>query len=111
SACLPTDYGLPCLLLVGWFAVRTDLPVLTLPACPPITDYPACSLSDGLTLLFYNQVKKRKTTFCVCRAFGFLLCLYLKTLQYNLAKMNPADKEALREELRAQASAVQQHGE
>ena len=25
--------------------------------------------------------------------------------------MNPADKEALREELRAQASAVQQHGE
>lgn len=28
--------------------VLSDLPVLTLPACPPITDYSACSLSDGL---------------------------------------------------------------
>src|SRR4029434_9469838 len=78
-----------CLLLVGWFAVRTDLPVLTLPACTPTTDYSACfpvvllrhwADDQDLTLLCYNQVKKRKTTFCVCRAFGFLLCLYLKTL-------------------------------
>src|SRR4029434_2371916 len=87
-ACLPTDYGLPCLLLVGWFAVRTDLPVSTLPACP--LDYSACfpvvlvkhwADVQGLTLLWYNKVKERKTTFCVCRAFGFLFCLYLKTLQ------------------------------
>ena len=87
-ACLSIVYGLLCLLLVGWFAERTDLPVLTLPACPP--DYSACfpvvlvkhwADVQGLTLLWYNKVKERKTTFCVCRAFGFLFCLYLKTLQ------------------------------
>ena len=68
--------------------VLSDLPVLTLPACPP--DYSACfpvvlvkhrADVQGLTLLWYNKVKERKTTFCVYRAFGFLFCLYLKTLQ------------------------------
>ena len=35
--------------------VLSDLPVLTLPACPPITDYPACSLSDGL---LYGRISR-----------------------------------------------------
>ena len=65
-ACLSIDYGLLCLLLVGWFAERTDLLVLTLPACPSDSDYSASSLVvllkhwadvQGLTLLWYNEVK------------------------------------------------------
>src|SRR4029434_5589577 len=39
--------------------VLSVLPVLTLPACLPITDYPACSLSDGL---LYGRISR----FCLC---------------------------------------------
>ena len=35
--------------------VLSDLPVLTPPACTPTTDYPACSLSDGL---LYGRISR-----------------------------------------------------
>ena len=111
TVCLDLGLRIPCLSLVG-FVCCVDWSPGSDPACLPLVGL-VCYIDwpPGFDPVFGTQSKVTSATRCLLSCFWVPTCLCLKTLQYNLANMNPADMEALQKELIAQASAIRQHSE